>query len=284
MGVLRLRTPSLATSCATIARAHLALLILSLIIAAHRNHHVLASVKYAPPSPESAEQGIAYGGALMPNATQSLRWTAAAALGLGMFTSIGTGGAEGTPRINIATEILAQPASQAAVIIRLEPSEAVPRNSFVRLHGLPPSVSLTDGFAIGPGVWAVPLFALATLNVNVPVGGSGQSNLLVTLVDVEGTILAKATSALVVGPAVVLAPAEQAAAPSAENRSFSYRPASNSQPMAQLSGTLRGARRKAAGPRREPSGTRQYRRRSGILSARSRSRCGGRSNLACCNL
>ena len=172
----------------------------------------------------------------MPNATQSLRWTAAAALGLGMFTSIGTGGAEGTPRINIATEILAQPASQAAVIIRLEPSEAVPRNSFVRLHGLPPSVSLTDGFAIGPGVWAVPLFALATLNVNVPVGVSGQSNLLVTLVDVEGTILAKATSALVVGPAVVLAPAEQAAAPSAENKAFSYRPASNSQPMAQLSG------------------------------------------------
>ena len=45
-------------------------------------------------------------------------------------------------------------------------------------------------------MWAALLFGLATLNVNVPVGVSGQSNMLVTLVDVEGTILAKATSAL----------------------------------------------------------------------------------------
>ena len=163
----------------------------------------------------------------MPNATQSLKWTVAAALVLGMFTSIGAGGAEGTPRINIATAIFAEPASQAAVIIQLEPLEAVPHNSFIRLRGLPPSVSLTEGFAIGPGMWAVPLFGLATLNVNVPVGVAGQSNLLVTLVDVEGTILAKATSALVVGSAVVLAPADQepAAAPSAEKKALSYRPA-----------------------------------------------------------
>ena len=186
-------------------------------------------------SPQAAEQGIIYGGALMPNATQRLRWTAAA-LVLGIFTSTGAGGAEGTPRINIATEILAQPASQAAVIIRLEPSEAVPRNSFVRLHGLPPTVSLTDGFAIGPGVWAVPLFALATLNVNVPVGVSGQSKLLVTLINVEGTILAEATSALVVGPDVVLAPSdqEQAAVPSAEHKAFSYRPAGHHPPTTHL--------------------------------------------------
>lgn len=187
-------------------------------------------------SPQSAEQGIAYGGALMPNATQSLRWTAAAAVVLGMFTSIGAGGAEGTPRINIATAIFAEPASQAAVIIQLEPSEAVPHNSFIRLRGLPPSVSLTEGFAIGPGVWAVPLFGLATLNVNVPVGVSGRSNLLVTLVDVEGTILAEATSALVVGPDVVLAPSdqEQAAAPSAEHKAFSYRPAGHHPPTPHL--------------------------------------------------
>ncbi len=177
----------------------------------------------------------------MPNAIQSLRWTAAAALVLGMFTSTGAGGAEGTPRINIATAIFAEPASQAAVVIQLEPSEAVPHNSFIRLRGLPPSVSLTEGFAIGPGMWAVPLFGLATLNVNVPVGVAGQSNLLVTLVDVEGTILAKATSALVVGPAVVLAPAdqEQAAVPSAEHKAFSYRPAGHhpppTSPLADLS-------------------------------------------------
>ena len=172
----------------------------------------------------------------MPNATQSLRWTAAAALLLGMFTSIGPGGTEGTPRIKIATAIFAEPASQAAVIIQLESSEAVPHNSFIRLRGLPPSASLTEGFAIGPGLWAVPLFGLATLNVNVPVGVSGRSNLLVTLVGVEGTILAEATSALVVGPDVVLAPSdrEQAAVPSAEHKAFSYRPAGHHPPTTHL--------------------------------------------------
>ena len=174
--------------------------------------------------------------ALMPNATQSLGWTAAAAVVLGMFTSIGADSAEQTPRIKIAAAILAQPETQSAMVISLEPSEAVPRNSFVRLLGLPPSVSLTEGFAIGPGVWAVPLFALATLNVNVPVGVSGQSNFLVTLVDVEGNILAEAISALVVGPDVVLAPSdhEQAAAPSAEHKAFSYRPAGHHPPTPSL--------------------------------------------------
>ena len=94
--------------------------------------------------------------------------------------------------------------------------------------------SPTEGFAIGPGVWAVALLDLATLNLNVPVDVSGRSNLLITLVDVEGTILAEAASALVVGPAVVLAPDQQpAAALSAENKPVFFRPASNSQPTPQ---------------------------------------------------
>jgi hypothetical protein len=176
----------------------------------------------------------------MPSATKSGGWTAIGGVVLGLLTSIGTASAEGTPRINIATEILALPASQAAVNIQLDPSEAVPRNSFLRVYGLPPSVSLTEGFAIGPGVWAVPLFALATLKFNVPVGIAGQSNLLVTLVDVEGTVFARATSVLTVEPDVVLAPSdqEQAAAPSAEHKAFSYRPAGHhppTPPLAELS-------------------------------------------------
>ena len=158
----------------------------------------------------------------------------AAAVVLGMSTSNGVARAEGTPRIKVAPAILAQPASQVAMPIQLEPSEILPHNTFIRLRGLPRSVSLTEGFAIGPGVWAVALHDLATLNLNVPVGVSGRSNLLITLVDVEGTILAEAASALVVGPTVVLAPdQEPAAALSAENKPVFFRPASNSQPTPQ---------------------------------------------------
>jgi hypothetical protein len=151
-----------------------------------------------------------------------------------MSTSNGAARAEGTPFIKVAPAILAQPASQVAMTIQLEPSEVFPPNTFIRLRGLPRSVSLTEGFAIGPGVWAVALLDLANLNLNVPVDVSGRSNLVITLVDVEGTILAEAASALVVGPAVVFAPDQEPAATlSSENKPVVYRPASNSQPASE---------------------------------------------------
>ena len=144
-----------------------------------------------------------------------LEWRRACAVVVaGIVTAIGAmessptaSTAENGPRINIATAILARPASEVALPVRIEASERLPPNSFVRVRGLPPSVSLTDGFAIGPGVWAVPLFGLAALKVNVPVGVSGQSDVLVTLVDVEGTIFAEATSTLVVGSSLGYRPA-----------------------------------------------------------------------------
>jgi hypothetical protein len=143
-----------------------------------------------------------------------LGWRACAVVVAGIFTAIGAterlpdaSAAEGKPRINIATAILVRPASEVAMPVRIEASERLPPNSFVRVRGLPPSVSLTDGFAIGPGVWAVPLFRLAALKLNVPIGVSGQSDFLVALLDVDGTILAEATSTLVVGPGLDYRPA-----------------------------------------------------------------------------
>jgi hypothetical protein len=164
----------------------------------------------------------------MRDATHNLGWKSRArARGAGaffaIFTWVGAHGAEGTSRIKIATAILAQPASQVALRIQFEPSAALPHDSFIRFHGLPPSVSLTEGFAIGPGIWAVPLVGLATLNAVVPVGVLGQTDFLITLVDVKGTILAEATSALVVEPA---APAE--------HKAFTYRPAAHHPPAAPL--------------------------------------------------
>lgn len=110
------------------------------------------------------------------------------------------------PQISVATTIVAQPASLIALPIQVGPPESLPSNSFVRLRGLPSSVSLTEGHAIGPGSWAVPLFALATLKANVPAGVSGRSEIIVNLVAVDGALLAEARTALVVGPAAMLAP------------------------------------------------------------------------------
>jgi TPR repeat protein len=115
------------------------------------------------------------------------------------------------PQVGIAGMILAEPASQIPIAIQIGPPDALPANCFIRLRGLPPSVSLSEGHAIGPGSWAIPLFGLATLKANIPAGVSGRSELSVTLVAVDGSLLAEGKTVLVVAPAATLVPAERPA-------------------------------------------------------------------------
>ncbi len=61
----------------------------------------------------------------------------------------------------------------------------------MRIRGLPPAVSLTDGYAVAPGVWAVPISALSNLRLIVPVGLAGTSDVIVSLVTVDGAGLAE---------------------------------------------------------------------------------------------
>ena len=116
------------------------------------------------------------------------------------------------PRIVVATTILAEPASQTVLSIQVGPPGSVPGNTFVRLRGLPASVSLSEGYAIAPGSWAVPLFGLPSLKAIVPAGVSGRSEIIIHLVGVDGTTLAETKTALVVGPATIIAPPERPAA------------------------------------------------------------------------
>jgi hypothetical protein len=101
-------------------------------------------------------------------------------------------------RITVATETLAKPESVSPLSIQVGPWDAVPRNCFIRLRGVPPTISLTEGYATGAGTWAIPLVALPTRKANVPVGSSGHVELGVTLVAIDGTLLAKGTTVLVV--------------------------------------------------------------------------------------
>ena len=112
----------------------------------------------------------------------------------------------------VATTILAEPASQTVLSIQVGPPGSVPGNTFVRLRGLPASVSLSEGYAIAPGSWAVPLFGLPSLKAIVPAGVSGRSEIIIHLVGVDGTTLAETKTALVVGPATIIAPPERPAA------------------------------------------------------------------------
>jgi hypothetical protein len=123
------------------------------------------------------------------------------------------------PRITVASTILAESATQASLAIAVGPSDTLPPNSFIRLRGLPPRVSLSVGHAITSGVWAIPLFGLTTLKVNIPAGVLGRSEIVVSLVTIDGTQLAEANTALVVGPSAMLNPASGPGLAAAEPKS-----------------------------------------------------------------
>jgi hypothetical protein len=66
------------------------------------------------------------------------------------------------------------------------------------VSGLPPAISLSEGYATAPGSWAVPLNALANLQMLVPAGITGRSEVIVTLVNEEGVLLADAKTVLLI--------------------------------------------------------------------------------------
>jgi hypothetical protein len=101
-------------------------------------------------------------------------------------------------QIEVPPLIIAEPAAETPLAIRVGPPAALPPSSFLRVRGLAPGMTLSDGHVVASGVWAVPLFALATLKVVVPAGQSGRSNLLLSLVTVEGAAVSEARSAIVV--------------------------------------------------------------------------------------
>jgi hypothetical protein len=135
------------------------------------------------------------------------RWRRAAALvpGIVLAAALAIGGAQWSsaqrrdpPRIVVAPTIVAEPASQAPLIIQVSPLEGLPDNSFLRLRGFPSSVSLTEGHAIAPGAWAIPLVGLASLKAIVPAGVSGRNDISISLVGVDGRTLAESKTALVI--------------------------------------------------------------------------------------
>ena len=115
------------------------------------------------------------------------------------------------PHINIGKVVLAEPASETPMPIQVGPLEAIPRNSFVRIRGVPAAAVLSEGHSIAPGSWAVPLSVLPNLRISIPVGVSGKTDITIALVQIDGTVLAEARASLVVAAAEMIAPAQPAA-------------------------------------------------------------------------
>jgi hypothetical protein len=101
------------------------------------------------------------------------------------------------PDISVAPAIEVRPAAQVPfpIWVRLE---QVPRNSFIRVQGLPRGAALSEGYAIAPGAWAVPLNALSGLKITLPENVAGKADVVVTLVGLDGAVLSKAIATLVI--------------------------------------------------------------------------------------
>jgi hypothetical protein len=123
-----------------------------------------------------------------------------------------------SPSISVPSVVVAEPASQVRLSIEVGSAESLPSQTYVLIRGLPTGVSLVGGHAIGGGSWAVPLYALRALPIDIPVWSSGRSELLVSLVTAEGAHLAQASTVLAIGPTAVLSlPTDKPPEPGAKN-------------------------------------------------------------------
>jgi hypothetical protein len=110
--------------------------------------------------------------------------------------------------LNVGKVILAEPAGETPLPIQVGPADAIARNSFIRIRGLPPAAALTEGHSIAPGAWAIPIIALPNLKITLPVGLSGKSEVTVALVTVDGQVVSEAKAALVIASTALIAPGD----------------------------------------------------------------------------
>jgi hypothetical protein len=102
------------------------------------------------------------------------------------------------PAITVAPIMLVEPMVETPVQIQVGPDAAIPRNSFVRIKGLPPQAVFSDGHFVSAGTWALPLSGLAQLKVTVPLATTGRADLQIALVSIEGAVLAEARTTLAI--------------------------------------------------------------------------------------
>lgn len=106
----------------------------------------------------------------------------------------------GLPAIAISSVIAAEPTTETSLPIRISPADAVPGQSFLRIQGLPRTASLSDGYSIAPGAWAIPLGALPGLRLAAPTGSEGRFEVTVSLITSDGIVLSEAKATLLISP------------------------------------------------------------------------------------
>ena len=140
---------------------------------------------------------------------------------------------EDQPHISVSPAIAAPAGSQISLAIQIGPPEVLPKSSFVSVRGLPPGVSLTEGRRVAPGSWAIPLVGLPTLKAKIAADISGRAEIVISLIGMDGSLLAEARTVLVVESAAMLPSQEKAPPEPAQSRfAFVTRPSPSPAPAA----------------------------------------------------
>jgi superoxide dismutase, Cu-Zn family len=144
-----------------------------------------------------------YSPALAHGATIGTVAALALLVGLGAFAWVAAGSAQEAPRaaISVAPVTFAGPASETRLSIRVGPKKLLPRNSSIRVRGVPIYAALSHGYAVAPGIWTVPLLAAERLAVIMPREEQGRADIVISLVKADGSVLAEARTVLVTTPA-----------------------------------------------------------------------------------
>ena len=121
--------------------------------------------------------------------------------------------AQQRPVIMVPARIVAPASQRTPLAIGVTPEDGLPRNAYLRIRGLPQTVALSEGHAISPGVWAIPLSVLPVLAAIVPIGAQGTSEIIVDLLSLDGKVLAVTKATLIIPAAEQAAPALPAASP-----------------------------------------------------------------------
>jgi TPR repeat protein len=91
------------------------------------------------------------------------------------------------------------PGAEAALPIQISPGAAVPRRAIVLIRGLPSTASLSEGRLFESGVWGVAAGDLGRLKISAASGANGRNELDISVVAIDGTVLAEGHSSLVIG-------------------------------------------------------------------------------------
>src|SRR5262249_13729819 len=90
------------------------------------------------------------------------------------------------PEINVASANYVELGSPWPMPIEITPASAVPASSVLRLHGLPASITLSEGSRVSADTWVVPIASLPNLDLLAADGPRETSEFSLFLVEREG--------------------------------------------------------------------------------------------------